>query len=150
VNYLRNDREVFPEFVDPNDEIHFFKELDFWKIPTKQHTARKIPAPAHVIPDNTPQPLPKPSQIDRHQPQPVGPPRVVKSKGPAYGAPTTDEDPFNDVRSEDSHGVALKAAKDKWNELGPLRLEDIVKNSKESIDQNRQFGQSAYNKYIIG
>jgi hypothetical protein len=54
----------------------------------------------------------------------------VKSKAPVY-QPTTDEDPFNDVRSEDSHGVALKAAKDKWNELGPLRLEDIVKNSKE-------------------
>jgi hypothetical protein len=35
VNYLRNDREVFPEFMDKNDEIHFFKELDFWKIPTK-------------------------------------------------------------------------------------------------------------------
>jgi len=35
VNYLRNDREVFPEFMDKNDEVHFFKELDFWKIPTK-------------------------------------------------------------------------------------------------------------------
>ena len=74
----------------------------------------------------------------------------MKSKGPPAYGPTTDEDPFNDVRSEDSHGVALKAAKDKWNELGPLRLEDIVKNSKDNIDQNRQFGQSAYNKYIIG
>ena len=42
--------------------------------------------------------------------------------------------------SEDSHGVALKAAKDKWNELGPLRLEDIVKNSKEPIDQTKTFG----------
>lgn len=82
----------------------------------------------HALPDQTPQPLPKPSQADRVVPQP--PPRVVKSKAPIY-APTTDEDPFNDVRSEDSHGVALKAAKDKWNELGPLRLEDIVKNSKE-------------------
>jgi hypothetical protein len=30
--------------------------------------------------------------------------------------------------------VALKAAKEKWNELGPLRLEDIVKNSVEPID----------------
>jgi hypothetical protein len=38
------------------------------------------------------------------------------------------------MRSEDSHGVALKAAKDKWNELGPLRLEEIVKNAKEPID----------------
>jgi hypothetical protein len=32
---LRNDREVFPEFMDRNDEIHFFKELDFWKVPVK-------------------------------------------------------------------------------------------------------------------
>lgn len=36
--------------------------------------------------------------------------------------------------SDDSHGVALKAAKDKWNELGPLRLEDIMRNSGEPID----------------
>ena len=59
-------------------------------------------------------------------------------------------DVISDARSEDSHGVALKAAKDKWNELGPLRLEDIMRNSKEAIDQSRQFGQSHYNKYILG
>ena len=35
VNYLRNDRFVFPEYMDRNDEIHFFKELDYWKIPTR-------------------------------------------------------------------------------------------------------------------
>ena len=58
--------------------------------------------------------------------------------------------PESDGRSEDSHGVALKAAKDKWNELGPLRLEDIMRNSKEPIDQSRQFGQSHFNKYILG
>jgi len=45
VNYLRNDRTVFPEFMDRNDEIHFFKELDFWKIPTKQGTKYKGFAP---------------------------------------------------------------------------------------------------------
>tara|TARA_B110000503_G_C6764146_1_gene256680 strand:- start:59 stop:259 length:201 start_codon:yes stop_codon:yes gene_type:complete len=44
----------------------------------------------------------------------------------------------------------LRAAKEKWNELGPLRLEDIVANSAESIDQTMKFGQSKYNKYIIG
>lgn len=33
------------------------------------------------------------------------------------------------ILGEESHGVALKAAKDKWNELGPLRLDDIVANS---------------------
>lgn len=46
------------------------------------------------------------------------------------------EAPFSD----DSHGVALKAAKDKWNELGPLRLEDIIAHSKEPIDQTLPFG----------
>ena len=50
----------------------------------------------------------------------------------------------------DSHGVALKAAKDKWNELGPLKLEEIVANSGEPIDQTLTFGQSQHNKYIIG
>jgi len=51
---------------------------------------------------------------------------------------------------EDSQGVALKAAKDKWNELGPLRLDDIVANSEVPIDQSMKFGQSKYNKFIIG
>ena len=58
---------------------------------------------------------------------------------------------FQEAHSEkDSHGVALKAAKDKWNELGPLKLEDIVANSDEPIDQSMAFGQSKYNQYIIG
>lgn len=58
---------------------------------------------------------------------------------------------YSDVNTDkDSHGVALKAAKDKWNELGPLKLEDIVANSNEPIDQTMSFGQSKYNQYIIG
>jgi len=32
LNYLRNDRKVFPEFSDKNSEIHFYKELHFWGI----------------------------------------------------------------------------------------------------------------------
>ena len=36
VNYLRNDREVFPDFVDPKQQQDFFQELEWWKIPTKQ------------------------------------------------------------------------------------------------------------------
>lgn len=40
VNYLRNDRQVFPEFMDHNDEIHFFKELEYWKIPTRYGTPK--------------------------------------------------------------------------------------------------------------
>jgi hypothetical protein len=44
-------------------------------------------------------------------------------------------DEFTDAsNNDDSQGVALKAAKDKWNELGPLRLDDIIANSKIQID----------------
>jgi hypothetical protein len=46
VNYLRNNREVFPEFMDRNDEIHFFKELEFWKIPTTGHEKKKTQSSA--------------------------------------------------------------------------------------------------------
>jgi len=38
------------------------------------------------------------------------------------------------VTDAEQHGVALKAAKEKWNELGPLKLADIVANSQIPID----------------
>lgn len=61
-----------------------------------------------------------------------------------------DNDYTDHSQGDDLAGVALKATKDKWNELGPLRLEDIVANSATPIDQERKFGQSRYNKYIFG
>ena len=51
---------------------------------------------------------------------------------------------------EDQQGAALKVVKDKWTELGPLKLEEIMANSNEPIDQGLVFGQSRFNKYIIG
>jgi len=60
-----------------------------------------------------------------------------------------DETPYGEDEGE-AAGVALQAVKQKWSELGPLRLEDIIANSNEPIDQSLQFGQSKYNKYIIG
>lgn len=60
-----------------------------------------------------------------------------------------DETPYGEDE-EETAGVALQAVKQKWSELGPLRLEDIVANSNEPIDQTLMFGQSKYNKYIIG
>jgi len=36
---------------------------------------------------------------------------------------------------EENPGVALRAVKDKWLELGPLKLEEILSNSNEQIDQ---------------
>ena len=44
----------------------------------------------------------------------------------------------------------MQPVKDKWNELGPLRLEDIIANSTEPLNQKLQFGQSNYSEYIIG
>ena len=35
---------------------------------------------------------------------------------------------------DDAPGAALKAVKSKWNELGPLKLEEIIANSGEPID----------------
>ena len=32
VNYLRNERRVFPDFADKNEETLFIKELHFWGI----------------------------------------------------------------------------------------------------------------------
>ena len=32
IDYLRNDRKVFPEFEDRNEENYFFKELHYWNI----------------------------------------------------------------------------------------------------------------------
>ena len=43
VNYLRNHMTLFPEFMDKNEEIQFFKELDHWGIPS--HTGRRQPLP---------------------------------------------------------------------------------------------------------
>ena len=60
------------------------------------------------------------------------------------------EENFSEHTEKDSHGVALKAAKDKWNELGPLKLEDIVANSNEPIDQTMSFGQAHLETFFSG
>ena len=38
VNYLRNERKVFPEFNDKNSENMFYKELHYWGI-DQEHRA---------------------------------------------------------------------------------------------------------------
>ena len=133
VNYLRNEREVFPEFMDRNDEIHFFKELEFWKIPTK------YPAPNLNA-----------TRVTQHQMRNTS--YVSQEKVPLHKTVVHNEPEFSDASGSgvEPMGIALKAAKDKWNELGPLRLEEIMANSKVPIDQSIKFGPSKYNQYIIG
>ena len=60
INYLRNNRDVFPEFTDPNEEIHFFKELDWWKIQTKQNVTRRT---AHISTSQSLQPARIPESV---------------------------------------------------------------------------------------
>ena len=132
VNYLRNDRTVFPEFMDKNDEVHFFKELDFWKVPVKPGTKSA-------------------SQVYTQQNYPTQKMNTSFGSSGKKQARTPIAHDYDAAHSDkESHGVALKAAKEKWNELGPLKLEDIVANSNEPIDQTMAFGQSKYNQYIIG
>jgi hypothetical protein len=45
-----------------------------------------------------------------------------------------DETPYGQDEEEEAAGVALQAVKQKWSDLGPLRLEDIIANSMEPID----------------
>lgn len=47
-------------------------------------------------------------------------------------------------------GTALRAVQEKWSDLGPLKLEEIIQNSSSPVSQSLQFGQSHYNKFIIG
>lgn len=47
-------------------------------------------------------------------------------------------------------GEASDLVKEKWAQLGPLSLEAILANTKTPVDQNLPFGQSKYNKYIMG
>jgi hypothetical protein len=38
LNYLRNDRKIFPDFKEKHEENLFFKELHFWNI-DEEHRA---------------------------------------------------------------------------------------------------------------
>ena len=51
---------------------------------------------------------------------------------------------------DDSEGFALKAVKDKWNQLGPLDLEDIIANSSIPVDSDLPFARSRYDTHIEG
>ena len=48
----------------------------------------------------------------------------------------TNQDYDEEMEEDEAPGVALKAVKEKWSELGPLKLEDIIANSTEPIDQS--------------
>ena len=86
-------------------------------------------------------------------------PHVVKSRRPPqynepsesrYDEPSYMKQSMMDFMDDDQPGQACKAVKAKWNELGPLNIEDIMANSHDEIDEDLEFGQSRYSKYIVG
>ena len=44
VNFLRNHMTLLPEFMDKNEEIQFYKELDHWGIPRPGQPRGIMPA----------------------------------------------------------------------------------------------------------
>lgn len=74
-------------------------------------------------------------------------PNTLKSKVPLYLANDYEDSRYEEPSymhqgnyggigsdDDDQPGAALKAVKEKWTELGPLKLEDIIANSSEPID----------------
>ena len=186
INYLRNNRKVFPEFTDKNSENHFYKELHYWGI-DKEHRKwqedylRKLD---RTVTDHQGPPQHMRQSLETHF-QKQSPPHRTSALSPGRGMASMSKkyfDPKDYVEAEpeqvdylnnsashrqyrdqqvdqaletsgmddETPGVALKAVKEKWSELGPLRLEDIMQNTSDPIDQKMKFGQSEYNKYIIG
>jgi hypothetical protein len=86
-------------------------------------------------------------------PQQVFNPRDYKGSGIEFeGQYKPDHSNANNTMNSDTSGhggnndegenpgIALRAVKEKWTELGPLKLEDIIANSTEAIDQSLKFG----------
>ena len=42
ISYLRSDREIYPEFESPHDDIWFSKELKYWGIPNSNFESKSI------------------------------------------------------------------------------------------------------------
>lgn len=158
VNYLRNDRKVFPEFTEKNAQNMFYKELQFWGIEQGLDTQLKglsfpekieaRPPPKHqqrasLVFDRDLKFLdaPEDQSITNKDDQPY---RHTTKK--PYTAPF-DDSMFTQDAGE---GVALKAVKDKWCRLGPLNLEDIIANSTIPVQSDLPFGRSRYDPHIEG
>ena len=176
VNYLRNERKVFPEFTNKNEENHFLKELHFWGIDDHnkewmEETLRKLdksvvnPNLMSLAQEDTESVNESARELAdeerRITESRTTPSEDSSEKGgqeyPSYLDNSYQniqyEGPYDDGSSDEDDenaGVALKVVKDKWKELGPLKLEEIMAKSEHPISQNMEFGQSEFNKYIIG
>lgn len=156
VNYLRNDRKVFPEFTDKNAQNMFFKELQHWDIEQGKHRPLPIPDKFEAKPQQQ-VPNQRASLVfDRdlkYLDAPEDSISLANKDDPPYRHTTKKPwtTPLDDsMFADESDGVALKAVKDKWCRLGPLNLEDIIANSTIPVQSDLPFGRSRYDSHIEG
>ena len=103
VNYLRNDRELMPEFYDQNEEKQFYKELEFWKVPLKYG---------------------KPPQFEQSQSYPKVVNITQMSATKLQNSPRQSKlfEDYNRVGNQKSLNETNSPAKEKWMELGPFHV----------------------------
>ena len=129
LDYLRNGREELPNFSERFDQQRFEQELKFWGVAPKntvlhKSTERRI-SPLKVNKFKAAQ-LVMDTQVDRIINYNYG---AYESTNDSLGFPIKlqkilNQEPSNEVRK----------AKAKWLQLGPLKLEEIVTNSKVKIN----------------
>ena len=110
INYLRNDRRVYPEFDNANDQRQFTEECNYWGIKDDQLEVKRLEAkfPADIV-------------------------EMLKIE-PGEEIDFGQKNTVNDI------------VRQTWNMIGPLRLIDIVKSSKQEIDFEAKFGKTVDGK----
>ena len=106
INFLRNDRRVYPEFDNSHDQKQFTEECNYWGIKDDQLEVKRLEVKF--------------------------PPDVVEMLKIEPG----DEIDFGQKNTVHDN------VRQTWNMIGPLRLIDIVKNSKHEIDFEAKFGKT--------
>lgn len=120
VNYLRNDRKVFPEFSDKNSENMFYKEMHYWGIDQhmknwQEQYLKKLDKSIHLGDISDHQPLQKKETMGLKQNIktnhiPYNQEDLNQSELPSYMAASqqsmVDETPYGDDE-EEAAGVAL-------------------------------------------
>ena len=81
---------------------------------------------------------PRTSNVERPEELPSFLQEDKIGREPIMAGAMTGEDLCGD--DDGSPGVALGPVKEKWTQLGPLKLEDIIANSSDPINQALQFG----------
>ena len=140
IDYLRDGRQTMPKFSEFNDQIRFTQELAYWGVTavtvTEKQLAENFKSPAQQKPVKMFATNKKSlsSTMDNNFRKPKKPllPDVDSDFSDRSGTPEKDEFGFPVKLQkflEKEPSDSLPRAKQKWLELGFMKLETIVKNS---------------------